>query len=261
MIFNLPILNSYGNILENRIFSRKKGGIILLYHRVADVKKDPYSLCISNKKFEQQIKWLKNNFNIISTSHLVDLIREHKLNKNFVCLTFDDGYRDNYVNAFPVLKKYKVPATFFVTSGYANTNKHFFWDDDTDESDKLCLPMTVKQLKELADSNLIEIGSHTINHPHLSRLTPNGQEKEIGGSKKILERYIKREVRSFSYPFGTFWDINKTALETVRKSGYEYACANFSGKVFNFTNAFSLPRIIIRNWDFIFFKKTISKLL
>jgi peptidoglycan/xylan/chitin deacetylase (PgdA/CDA1 family) len=245
-------------MIESRVLAKKKGGLILLYHRVADVKEDPHSLCVSRKNFDAQIKWLKNNSNVISLSRLVVLLKACKLNKNFVCVTFDDGYEDNYVNAHPILKKYQVPATFFVTTGYVNTKKQFYWDSCI-KSNKLNLPISSKHLIELSRSDLIEIGSHTVTHPHLSKLTSNRQGDEVANSRKMLEKSLKAKIRSFSYPFGTFWDINKISVDEVQKAGYKYACVNVPGKVFNFTNPYLLPRLIIRDWNLNHFRKVINK--
>jgi len=98
---------------------------VLMYHRVLD-KEDGFDHMIisaSRKTFEEQMKYLKKRHNIISFNDLKDGVK-----KNSVIITFDDGYVDNYYNAYPILKKYKIPATMYLPTGYINTKKIFWWD-------------------------------------------------------------------------------------------------------------------------------------
>src|ERR1700759_3055747 len=89
--------------------------IVLMYHRVDKVDTNPWSICVSPENFEKQIRFLKQNFNIITVDELVIQLRSNTINQNAVCITFDDGYADNYIHAKPVLEKYNCPATFFIT--------------------------------------------------------------------------------------------------------------------------------------------------
>lgn len=101
---------------------------ILVYHRIL-MNQDPYTIAsISQKKFVKQIKYLKKNFHIISINQLLSDIKFNKLKPNTLCITFDDGYRDNYLYAFPVLTKFCVPATIYLTTDYINNNK-LLWHD------------------------------------------------------------------------------------------------------------------------------------
>ena len=105
---------------------------ILLYHRVLDIQKggDFCSLpgiIVSVNMFNQQMRYLSKNYNVISLDHLVDSLKNNSpLPKKGVVITFDDGWRDNYSFALPILKKYNLPATIFLTSGYIGTNKTFW---------------------------------------------------------------------------------------------------------------------------------------
>ncbi|WP_110954060.1 polysaccharide deacetylase family protein [Anaerosinus massiliensis] len=109
--------NLTSNIIEKPV-------IILLYHRVADLEIDSQLLSVSIKNFDEQIKFLKSSYPILRFEDKWDNIKEKS-----ICITFDDGYADNYYNALPILEKYNVPATFFISSGYIGTNKEFWWDD------------------------------------------------------------------------------------------------------------------------------------
>ena len=104
---------------------------ILAYHRVADYDPgaafdlDEALISAIPINFESQVKWLKQNFSIIS----FDSLQDCKNIVNPLIITFDDGYKDNYKNAYPILKKYHVPATIFLSTGYIGTSKLFWWDE------------------------------------------------------------------------------------------------------------------------------------
>jgi peptidoglycan/xylan/chitin deacetylase (PgdA/CDA1 family) len=102
--------------------------VILLYHRVTDLDFDPQQLSVTPQNFENQIKFLRDNFNIITLKELIIKIEQNRIPKNTVVITFDDGYADNFYEALPVLEKYSVPATVFVTSNVVTSQKEFWWD-------------------------------------------------------------------------------------------------------------------------------------
>jgi len=106
-------------------FIFKANGIILIYHRVRNTDNDINQLSVSIDNFEDQLVKLKNKFEIVSIDNL---FKVGKTKKTKLAITFDDGYADNYLNAFPLLLKYKMPATIFVTTDYINTRRIFWWD-------------------------------------------------------------------------------------------------------------------------------------
>lgn len=247
--------NNYLVSLFHTIIKQGSTCRILLYHRVADVKDDPHLLGVSVSNFTDQIDWLKKNCHIISLSKLFNQIKHNTLDSKSVCITFDDGYADNFYNALPVLKQFQVPATIFITSGMIDKRSPFYWDENTHKKDQ-GRALNKIELEKLAKESLIEIGSHTITHPRLSTLSAIDQEIEIEGSKRELESIINKNISGFSYPFGTKKDYSKETVNIVKRANYKYACANFSGKATRFSNPYELPRIIIRNWPIgIFVKK------
>lgn len=240
-----------------RIFPGAGGKIILLYHRVENVKSDPHLLCVTPLNFEKQVKWLSENVNVVPLRQLTSLKTGDFKRKLFASITFDDGYSDNLYNAARILRKYNLPSTFFITSGKVGDKTPFYWDKET-EIPSRGRPLTIKELKRLSSSNLVEIGSHTIKHPHLSTLNSKEQRLEIMKSKKQLENMIGKKVLSFSYPFGKVSDYNKSTLKLVKEAGYKCACANFPLVVNSKTNFYELPRFIVRNWNLWRFRKEIG---
>lgn len=103
------------------------GAIILAYHRVTDIPSDPQLLAVKPSRFEEQMSRLKDEYEVIPLSNVLD--RGHRSKKVRVAITFDDGYEDNLRFAEPILKKYDLPATIFVTAGVMGTNKEFWWDE------------------------------------------------------------------------------------------------------------------------------------
>lgn len=102
---------------------------ILVYHRVGTIR-DRWSVDTTDTiDFEKQMKYLLRTHKIISLEQMAKIILERKtLPKRAAVVTFDDGYKDNYTNAFPILKKYNIPATIFLTTGNIGTNNLFWWD-------------------------------------------------------------------------------------------------------------------------------------
>ena len=102
------------------------GGLILGYHRVAKVQQDPYSICVSPQNFAEQLKMLRQVAHPISLQELIQGLQDGNLPKRAVTLTFDDGYADTLYQAKPLLERYGIPATVFVTTGYQG--RQFWWN-------------------------------------------------------------------------------------------------------------------------------------
>ena len=99
--------------------------IVLAYHRVADLAHDPQLLAVSRENFASQLGWMaENNIEVVR----FDEPWKVRCNRVRVCITFDDGYADNYHNALPILEKYAFPATFFVTTAHVRTGNAYWWD-------------------------------------------------------------------------------------------------------------------------------------
>ncbi len=109
--------------------STPAGILVLMYHRVEKVDSNPWGICVSPQNFAKQIRFLKEKFNVISIDELVAAIVSGKFSHNSVCITFDDGYADNYIHAKPILEKYNCAATFFIATAFINKTKSFWWDE------------------------------------------------------------------------------------------------------------------------------------
>ena len=108
--------------------------------------------------------------------------------------------------------------------------------------------MTETELQELASSQHITIGGHTVTHSRLSVLSREKQREEIERSVCCLENIMNKKVTTFSYPFGGREDYNADSVAIVREMNLKTA-SNFPGRVYRHTSSHELPRMIVRNWD------------
>lgn len=182
---------------------------VLMYHYIEDyTDKDEYKeLKVSKEKFQQQLQYLKDNgYTTLTLNDIYDFIINHKcMPEKSVALTFDDGYNDNYTNAFPLIKEYGDKGTVFVV---------------TDWVDKADLPyISSEHLKEM-DANGMDIESHTVNHDHLPTLTYDKQLQTLKDSKAYLENLLNKKVSYIAYPFG---EENENTLKAAKASGYNMA--------------------------------------
>lgn len=192
--------------------------VILMYHSVGEAQtQEKNSLNISLKSFERQMEFLRvHRYRVIPLIELVNLLKENKkIPPKTVVLTFDDGYENNYTNVFPVLKKYNFPATIFVIVDYLGEERMMY--------DRMYRFMTKEMIREMSDSGLVQIGSHTFKHWYLPDVADeNKLLNEISGSKAALEKILAKPVEAFCYPVGG----HTPALEAfVEKSGYGVAVA------------------------------------
>ena len=218
---------------QNAIASKPSDGIdipILIYHSIAPhfISESPLVLhyTVTPDAFDGQLKYLRDNrYNVITLDMLVGMIASGTTPPpKSVVITFDDGWEDQYRDAFPILKKYHDPATFFIfTNG-----------PDSDEIDFL----TWDQIKEMSDAGM-DIESHSVSHPYLFRITDkNVLWHEIADSKTIIENHIGKPVNLFAYPFGFY---NALDITILKAAGYVAARTDLPGEYQNTTsNLFGL---------------------
>jgi len=104
--------------------------VVLIYHRVTSLERDPQLLAVEPDNFYRQIEYLRKNYNILDIEEFSYLKQNNKgFPKKSMILTFDDGYADNYLEALPILKKFNSQAIFFVTTSNINTKNELWWDE------------------------------------------------------------------------------------------------------------------------------------
>jgi peptidoglycan/xylan/chitin deacetylase (PgdA/CDA1 family) len=128
-------------------------GVVLLYHRVADEPSDPYALCITPAAFEEHLQAICATGRPMRLSDLADAVARDDVPDRAVCVTFDDGYADNVDVGEPLLQRYGVPATMFVTTGRAGREREFWWDE---------LERIFLQTPALPDTLELDLGGTTL---------------------------------------------------------------------------------------------------
>jgi len=202
---------------------------IIMYHSVTPAASPRNMLAITDATFERQMDFLKSRrYNVVPLETLAAMIREKKrIPPKTISITFDDGYKDNYIYAFPILKKYNLPATLFVIINEVERPDRVSWDE----------------IKQMQDSGLITIGSHTIGpQPLIDYKSKDELKKQIFDSKKVLEEKLGLQVNTFSYPGGMF---NSAIRQLVIDAGYKCAVATNPGKKFPSDDIFALKRLRI----------------
>ena len=169
---------------------------VMMYHGVTDNTWGASELFVSPSDMEAQLQYLVDNG--YETIWFEDLSRIDQIEKP-VLLTFDDGYADNYLELFPLLQKYHVKATIFVVTGTIDYNSK---------------NLTSDQIREMVDSGLVSIQSHTVTHPYLGNLTREAQEEELTQSQLALARITGQIPYVLCYPSG---NSNQITWELARE--------------------------------------------
>jgi peptidoglycan/xylan/chitin deacetylase (PgdA/CDA1 family) len=232
---------------------------ILMYHHISDYL-GQLPLNVTPSLFEKQIKYLlSRNFKVISITQLVESLKGNSpLPPKSVVITFDDGYKNNYLHAYPILKKYNLPATIFLTTGFINKSvKPESFSPVYKEIISRCpqewLPFSWEEVREMSE-NGIEFGAHTVSHPRLTKIPLEKAREEIEESKREIEEKLGKQVKCFAYPYG---DYNEEIIEIVREVGFACAVSVHPFPISNRTNLYALGRIDI-NSDFHYFKALLS---
>jgi peptidoglycan/xylan/chitin deacetylase (PgdA/CDA1 family) len=223
---------------------------ILFYHRVAD--KDANAWTMSNRAFERQIHWLRHRFDLVSLAEGQSRIAAGRNRWPTVCITFDDGYADNMMAAVPLLLRYRIPFTYFVSTNHVLRGEPFAHDV---EVGRPLAPNSLAHLRELAVAG-VEIGAHSRGHVHLGPpISPGQLADEIVGSKDELERALDCDIRYFAFPFGQRTDLSSPAFRIAFEAGYAGVCSaygayNWPGdEPFHLRRIHADPELIrVKNW-------------
>lgn len=228
------------------------------------------------ENFEEQIKWLKKHFKFL---HPEEFFIKNPKNGLNVFITFDDGYKDNFDLAFPVLKKFNAKAAFFIVSGITGTSE-WLWHDklrylgqngmlDAEQVEEALLNlnkgkkveldlvrhltqipdyrlfMDWKELNILANNNFI-IGSHTHTHSPLKFLSYKDIEKEVSTSLNLLSSKISRSINHFAYPNGL---VDKRCSKIMRSYQLKYLFTTNAGINGKNDSTFGIKRLGINASD------------
>jgi peptidoglycan/xylan/chitin deacetylase (PgdA/CDA1 family) len=213
-------------------FFPRAGARILTYHSVGARVHD---MNVTPANFAAQMEWLAANARVICLAEAADGCEG-------VAITFDDGYRDNLTNAAHVLRALRLTATCFICTGRMGGVM-----DPCEDSAAGAL-MTWNEARELAASG-IDIGAHTMTHPHLSQLCEEDQRREIAESASMIAEQFGYNPEAFAYPYGSSADYNAASIRLVREAGFRYAVSNRYGVNPPGSDRWTLRRIWIDTTD------------
>ena len=202
---------------------------ILMFHHIRDPRpfKDPiqHNLSVSPAKFKSDLAWLKShNYQTINLDDLPAILNgQIKMAKKPVAITFDDGYEDNFTEAFPDLASYGMIGNFNIITGVIGMPSY----------------MTAEQLKVMEKAGM-EFGSHTVRHLDLAILSPDRQTKELADSKASLGKLLGRGIISLCYPSGEY---SVLTLAIAKQLGYQVATTTKFGYASPKSKLLELPRV------------------
>ncbi|MEI6645089.1 MAG: polysaccharide deacetylase family protein [bacterium] len=200
---------------------------VLLYHACDQMVFPgmPRRLNMNPCRLEQQLVWLKRQgYSFLTASELI--VRSKKADTLCACITFDDGFEDNYTCLFPLLKKHQIKITLFVAKQSVFTGK----------------PMLREaQIKEMSASGLVEFGGHTVTHIDLNATVSDVAETEIQENKQWLEVVTGKPCLAFAYPFGRYSERDVLIL---KKLGFTsaFTCERAIRPI---SDPFRIPRLYV----------------
>jgi peptidoglycan/xylan/chitin deacetylase (PgdA/CDA1 family) len=228
--------------------SRNRCVPILMYHSISD---DPetgvspyYRLATPPDLFKKHLQILQQEgFRVVpiqeAVTSLSGSVREAT---KLAVITFDDGFRDFQLNAWPALQEAKFTATVFLPTAFIGEPRRSFVGRE-------CL--TWPEIRNLRAQG-IHFGSHTHNHPKLSSLTTDGMREELTRSRTELERHIQEPITTFCHPYAfpsADTDYVKRYRLILAESGYSVATSTILGRAQNTTDPLLLPRLPINGMD------------
>jgi peptidoglycan/xylan/chitin deacetylase (PgdA/CDA1 family) len=210
---------------ESNNLDSTNGVAILMYHYTTE-KSENY-MSVPKEKFSEQMKYLKQNgYNVISLDELYSHYTEGStIPDKAVVITFDDGYKNNYLYAYPILKEHGFKATIFMIT--SKIGEYLY--------------LTVDDIKEL-DKGGVGIECHTVNHLQLGQLSYDRQLYELTKSKMELEKILGRDLKYVSYPYG---DFNEDTMVIVNDLKFRMGMGTFSAKAKKSNGFYAQNRIAV----------------
>ncbi|AKH20860.1 polysaccharide deacetylase family protein [Sedimenticola thiotaurini] len=221
---------------------------ILMYHMVAEHRKGARfnKLRVRPGMFERQVRWLKEQGWHFAS--MTDLMQNRKLPEKTVVITFDDGYADNYLQAYPVLKKYGAKATLYLVVDRFDRDWSTSKKAHHDSGELMHEPkLSDDQVREMLASGLVELGGHTLTHANLAKLDREARTREVVSGREQLQQTFGQPVSSFAYPFGIY---DEQDVSICAEAGFLSAVTTEEGiNRDRFSDPYRLKRVKISGKD------------
>ena len=229
---------------------------VLMYHHVNPHKGDMFT--VTPSIFEEQMAYLaKDGYKTLSLDELFAFMKgDLGLRQKAVVITFDDGWLDNFIYAFPVLEHYKLRAAIFIITDWVDNSSDKFNGVPVcipthEESKRLVrkgeeqnVVLTWEHIGKMADSGLIDFYSHTRSHQDCNHLSEPQMLEEFGESKKVLEERLCRPCHYLCWPHGMYSDA---AISVARKTGYKALFTIERGAVLPGSDPLTINRINVED--------------
>lgn len=226
---------------------------ILMYHSVprgVDNAPHPYlDLRVPSESFSRQMQYLHDKwYNVIGLDEYISIrANGGALPPKTVAITFDDGYRDNYTNAWPVLKKFGFAATIFLAVDYIDKNIRADYLSKNVGIEKDVPFLSWSEIKEMGKEG-ITFGSHTLSHPRLHQQSEEVLQSEIAESKEMIENNTGEKVSSFCFPYAfpggkKSAHFRRISRQCLVNNGYKLGVTTTIGRNTTDTDIFFLRRI------------------
>ncbi|MBI5328274.1 MAG: polysaccharide deacetylase family protein [Deltaproteobacteria bacterium] len=231
-----------------------------MYHHVNPHKGD--MVTVSPDVFEAQMRFLKETgYRTLSADELIGFIcGDIVIKEKAVLITFDDGYLDNYVYVFSVLKKYNIKATIFIVTDWVEKSseagvgslelktKELPNHEDgkrlINEGKTSKVIMNLNMIKEMQESGLVEFYSHTMSHKKCDQLSEMELYEELSGSKIIIEKRLIKTCQYLCWPYGRY---NDTAVKIAKDTGHKALFTTNRGVVKAGSDPFAINRIVVKD--------------
>ncbi|WHZ15114.1 MAG: hypothetical protein OJF52_001955 [Nitrospira sp.] len=196
---------------------------ILIYYKINEIPGN--TLSVTPHLFARQLRFLTEHYTVISPEDLIGVVAHGgRLPGKAVLITFDDGYRDVYENAYPVLQSMGLKAILFPATDYIGTTTSFPHDE------RLPMPNPALDWDHIrAMQDVFTIGSHTRSHRVLTTLPLEMARNEIVSSRALIEDRLGSAVRFFSYPKGASGDFSQRLEDMVEEAGYLASFVTLTG--------------------------------
>jgi peptidoglycan/xylan/chitin deacetylase (PgdA/CDA1 family) len=245
-----PVRHAVSQLGPSAQPSPRSGGAIpvLMYHSISD-EPEPgvspyYRTTTSPVVFRRQIEYLaEQGYRTMDLDAVVALIREKTpLPDKTIAITFDDGFRNFYLHALPVLQQYGFTASVFLPTSFIHDQRRSF-------KAKECL--TWREVRELRRHD-IRFGSHTVTHPELVELSWKEIDYELSASKQELEQRLGEPVTTFAYPYAfpqTDQEYVRTFTNILARAGYTCCATTEIGRLKPEADPYRLKRLPVNSLD------------
>jgi peptidoglycan/xylan/chitin deacetylase (PgdA/CDA1 family) len=237
------VLGWAAGVGDRYVTDLRSRAVVVAFHRIdSSVAGDPIGC--TPERFERFCRFFRRHFRVVPLSGLLADYAAGSDVGGRLAITFDDGYANNFETAAPLLRRYGLPATFFVTTGWMGTRIVAPWDEQ--------LPvrfewMSWEQLRGLAAQGF-EIGSHTHTHINLATSETGAIREELDRSKQTLHRELGVAAKLFAYPFGDPGNITDSSRRLVKEAGFACCLSCHGGINDASSDPYCLNRIPIGAW-------------